>query len=181
MLKRFLILFCLAALMISCQPTETPEMTDAERQEIADIIKQKNQEILALNESMDEEAFDKMMDSWLDTDDESWLGNPGAFVQGIRIIPTLEAMEKFFRPMTKSRSSTNFMVNKDYISVMSKNHAVYVVEGKYSITNLEGETGPEYPWTSTAVWVNKNGEWKTLHYHQSWSNTPIETEEKEEE
>jgi hypothetical protein len=179
MLKRFLILFCLAALMISCQPKEMPEMTDMERQEIADIIKQKSQESLALNESMDEEVYDKWMDFWLDTDDASWLGNPGAFVQGIRVIPTLEAMDKFFRPLTKSRSSTNFTVNKDYISVLSRDHAVYVTEGSYSVTNLDGETGPEYPWTSTAVWVNKDGEWKMLHYHQSWSDTPIETEEEE--
>jgi hypothetical protein len=71
-------------------------------------------------------------------------------------------------------------VNKDYIAVMSRDHVVYVTEGSYSITNLEGETGPEYPWTSTAVWVNKEGEWKILHYHQSWSNTPIKTEGEEE-
>jgi hypothetical protein len=179
MMRRLLVLFCLAVLMISCQPKEVPEMTDAERQEIADIIKQKNQESLALNESMGEEAYEKMMSFWLDTDDPSWLGNPGAFVQGIRVVPTLEAIDKFFRPMLKSRTSTNFTVNKDYISVMSREHVVYVVEGSYSITNLEGETGPEYPWTATSVWVNKEGEWKMLHYHQSWRTTPIKTEEEE--
>lgn len=178
-MKRILVLFCLAALMISCQPKEIPEMTDMERQEIADIIKQKNQESLALNQSMDEGVYDKWMAFWLDTDDASWLGNPGAFVQGIRVIPTLEAMEKYFKPMLKSRSSTNFTVNKDYISVMSRDHTVSVLEGSFSVTNLEGETGPEYPWTSTAVWVKKDGEWKILHLHQSWSNTPIKTEEEE--
>jgi len=179
MLKRFLILFCLVVLIIACQTTEIPKLTDVEHQEIADIIKQKSQELLKLNASFNEENFNKMMGYMVETDDVSWMGNPGVFVQGIKVIPTLEDLDTYFRPMLGTRSSTNFTVIKDYISVMSENHAVYVKEGKYSVTNLEGETGPEYPWTSTEVWLNKNGEWKILHYHESWSDTPIKTEEDE--
>ena len=59
MLKRFLILFCLVVLIIACQTTETPKLTDVERQEIADIIKQKSQENLKLNASFNEENFNK--------------------------------------------------------------------------------------------------------------------------
>jgi len=159
----------------SCQKqTETLELTDAQRQEIADIIKSRNQELTDLDWKNE---YEKGKSFWVDDKDASWMGNPGLFVQGIRILPDWEAMDALFDPMNERRSSTNFTINKAYISVLTDKQAVYVVEGKFSVTNLEGETGPEYPWTATSVWINQSSEWKILHYHQSWSDTPIKTEE----
>ena len=69
---------------------------------------------------------------------------------------------------------------KNYIAVLSANHAVHVYKANYSITNLKGETGPELPQTVTTVWVRKNGEWKILHSHDSWSGKAIEAPEEKE-
>jgi ketosteroid isomerase-like protein len=174
MFKQFVVFFSLALLLIACQPSEDLVMTNAERQEIATAVKERSNEMLEMNMK---DEFDRALTFWADSSDESWMGNPGLMVQGIYVIPDKESFEKAFRPMSENRTSTNFTIAKDYTSVVSADCAIYVTQGTYSITNLEGETGPEYPWTSTAVWVKRDGEWKILHYHQSWRDYPVETEE----
>jgi ketosteroid isomerase-like protein len=72
-------------------------------------------------------------------------------------------------------------VLKDYVSVISKEIAVYTYEGKFSITNLEGETGSEYPLTTSVVYTKKDDGWKILHYHHSWSDEPVEEKKEEKE
>ena len=75
MFKQFFVLFCLVALIIACQPTETPELTDAQHQAIADEIRQKTQEMWDLAREFNEESFNKMMDFVVESDEESWMGN----------------------------------------------------------------------------------------------------------
>jgi ketosteroid isomerase-like protein len=182
MFKRFFVLFCLVILIVACQPAEkveTAEMTDEQRHAIADTIKQVYQDYLDFDFKSDPDAASKF---FVEDNDVSWMGNPGLFAHGIWILPNHEAMDAVFKPMTERRTSTNYTIDKEYVSVISEEIAVYVFDGKYSVTNLEGETGSEYPLTTSVVYIKKDDGWKILHYHHSWSDEPIEekTEEKKE-
>lgn len=180
MFKQFFVLFCLVVLIIACQPTETPELTEAQRQVIVDEIKQKTQEIFDLALLSNEENFNKLMTYWVESNDELWMGNPGLFVNRTEIVPTKEAFVEYWKPSIGSRLRTNYKIGKEYFAVLSADHVVHAYEAKYSITNLQGETGPEYPMAVTAVWINKNGDWKILHYHQSWRTDIQETQTEKE-
>ena len=181
MCKRLFVLFCLVILIVACQPVkeaETAEMTDEQRHAIADTIKQAYQDYIDFDDKSDPDPTSKF---FVDDNDVSWMGNPGLFVHGLRILPNHEAMDAVFKPMSERRTSTNITVLKDYVSVISKEIAVYTYEGKFSVTNLEGETGSEYPVTTSVFYIKKDDGWKILHYHQSWSNTPIEVKKEDAE
>lgn len=179
MFKQFFVLLCLIILTIACQPTETPELTQAQRLEIADSVRQKNQEMMEIAALSNEESFNKGMAYWVESSDELWMGNPGIFVNRTEIIPTKEGIIEDYKPMIGTRARTNYTIGNEYFAVLSADHVVHVYEAKYSITDLEGETGPEYPMTATAVWVKRDGDWKILHYHQSWRTDIEETEAEE--
>ena len=187
MCKRLFVLFCLVILIVACQPAEetetveTPGLTDVQRQEIAAEIRQIEQELFDMNTLLDEENYNKGMSYWADSDTPEWMGNPAIFVNRTKIITTNEALDEYFRPSIGTRGGTNFTLGTDSVAVLSPDLAIHVYDAKYSITNLEGETGPEYPMAATAVFVKKDGEWKILHYHQSWSSTPVEAEKEEAE
>ena len=181
MCKRLFVLFCFVILIVACQPTEkakTAEMTHAQRHEIADTIKQAYQDYNNYDWKSDPDWYSKF---FVEDNDVSWMGNPGIFVHGVRFLLNKEAQDAAFKSISETRTSTNITILKDYVSVISDTIAVYTYEGKYSITNILGETGPDYPLTVSVVWIKKNGDWKILHYHHSWSDTPIETEEEEAE
>lgn len=181
MCKRFFVLFCLVILFVACQPAEeaeTAEMTDEQRHEIADTIKLAYQDFINFDWKNNPDAVSKF---YVEDNEVSWMGNPGIFVHGIRLLPNRAAVDDLFIRLSEGRTSTNYTILKDYVSVISEEIAVYTYEGKYSVTNLEGETGPEYPLTTSVVYLKKNGDWKMLHYHHSWSSTPIEAEKEEAE
>ncbi len=165
MKMRMLVFVCFAIMLTGCQTPGDKELTVAQRQEVADVIKQKHQDMLSLTKSED---FEKSMNLWLEDGDPSWAGDPGILVFMTSIIPTKASVETYFRPMTKTRTSTNFKMEKEHIAVLSLTHAVHVYKGTFSVTDNDGNTGKDYPITTTTVWTLKNGEWKMLHVHQSW-------------
>ena len=158
MCKRLFVLFCLVVLIVACQPAEeveTPGLTDVQRQEIAAEIRQIEQELFDLNTLLDEENYNKGMSNWADSDTLEWMGNPAIFVNRTKIITTNEALDEYFRPSLGTRGGTNYALGTDCIAVLSPDLAVHVYDAKYSIINLEGETGPEYPMAATAVFVTE--------------------------
>jgi len=178
MFKQFFILFCLVVLIIACQPTEIPELTDAQRQTIETEIRQIYQHTMQEAKNMNEENFNKWLDLLVETNDESWLGNPALWVNRLQIIPTKEEIEKFWRPIMARRISEEREMTDDYVAVLSPNHAIHVLKAKSIITEPEGNIW-ENLMTATTVYVKRNGDWKILHYHQSWR--PETKEEKEAE
>jgi hypothetical protein len=52
---------------------------------------------------------------------------------------------------------------------------VQVVEGgTYTVTNTEGEVGPEHPFTCSTTWTQQDGEWKVqfAHIAETTPDTP---------
>jgi len=179
MFKQFFILFCLVVLIIACQPTEIPELTDAQRQAIANEIRQIYQDMMEEAKNINEEIFNKWLDLWVESNDESWLGNPALWVSRLQIIPTKEEIEKLWRPILGRRASEEREMTDDYVAVLSPNHAIHVLKAKSILTDSEGNT-TENLMTATTVYVKRNGEWKILHYHQSWRPDIQETQTEKE-
>ena len=179
MFKQFFIIFCLVVLIISCQPTEIPELTDAQRQAIANEIRQIYQDMMERAKNINEETFNKGLEMVVESNDESWLGNPAIWVSRLQIIPTKEEMDKLWRPIIGRRASDEREMMDDYVAVLSPNHAIHVLKAKSILTSREGNI-IENLMTATTVYVKRNGEWKILHYHQSFMRAPQETQTEKE-
>lgn len=161
----------IALLFVTTRPTPPPELTAAERQAIADELHELNLELNRLGEANDVEG---MLEHWVADPSEYFVGQQASFLQSTRLLHTKQDIRDFFTPMQTSRSRTNFTTLSDHVAVLAPNLAVQILEQKYSVTDTLGNTGPEYPEMATTVWVKEAGEWKMLHFHQSWSSTPIE-------
>jgi len=163
------------SLFAACQapPPSEPELTDEDRQEIASEIERLSGEMLELTRPEDMEAH---LAFWSPSAESYFVGEPALFAQGVRVIRTMQGLRDFFDPSAWNRQRTNFTILASRVALPSPVSALQVMEGHFSATNLEGETGPEYPWSATATWVKEDGTWKLLHFHQSWTDTPMESE-----
>jgi len=132
--------------------------------------------MMKLAKNFTEENFNKMFEFWVESNDESWLGNPAIWVSNIQIIPTLEKLDESWRPAIDRRASEELEMIDDYVAVLSHDHAIYVLKAKYTINDIDGNTY-ENLMTATTVYVKKNGVWKILHYHQSWAPEKQKTQE----
>jgi hypothetical protein len=159
-------------LLVGCQAPPA-EMTEADRQAIADEIERLT---LEQNQYTGREDMEAYMAYWSPSADDYFVTEPAVFAHGIRIIPTLQSMREFFDPSGWNRQSTNLMLRSSSVAVLSPEIAVQVRDEPWSVTNMEGETGPTYPSSVTVVWVKEDGAWKIMHAHQTWTNTPIEEE-----
>ena len=169
MAKRFYFLLGLIILFSTCQQTGPIELTDALRQKIAGEIRQRNQEHIDLPKEIKHDTFDRMKAFFVESNDPSWIDNPALFVNRLNIIKTKESYDETFRPTVDRYSSVVYTISEDYVAVLSADHAVHVYKVKWSMTNKDGEITGEGPLTATTIWVRKNGEWKILHFHQSWT------------
>lgn len=167
MKKNLLTLFSLILLVgTSCQ--EKIELTDTQRKEIADNIRNRTQEWLNTIKEANQENLDMFLDFWVETDEASWMDNPALWVSNLDIVPTRKKMEDFWRPIIDERSSHDLKIVKDYISVLSADQAIHVFKANYRITDAEGNIGEEHTCVMTNVYVRKNDVWKILHHHQSY-------------
>jgi ketosteroid isomerase-like protein len=162
-------------LFAACQapPPPEPEFTDADREAIAAEIEGLSAEILALNRPEDADANLAM---WSPNADSYYVTEPVLFFQSYVPVSSLEDLREFFDPSRWNRQSTNITATRTSVAVLTPESAVSVAEGHFSVTSIEGETGPEYAMTMTGVWVKEDGAWKIVHWHQSWNRNPIESE-----
>lgn len=172
---RALAVVAVFALAWSCQapPPPEPEFTEADRQAIAAEIERLNGEFMERGRPEDAEANFAM---WSPNADSYFVSEPALFSQSYNIISTLADVREFFDPSNWNRQSTNITATSTSVAVLSPESAVHVSEGHFSITNAEGETGPERLMTMTGVWVKEDGAWKVVHWHQSWNRDPIQGE-----
>ena len=167
MKKNLLTLFALILLVgTSCQ--EKKELTDIQRKEIAENIRNRTQEWFNTFKEANHENLDLFLDFFVESDEASWMNNPALWVGNIDIRSTKEKTEKLWRPMVDERSSHDLKIVEDYIAVLSADHVIHVFKANYRITNIEGNIGEEHTSVITNVYIRKNDVWKILHHHQSY-------------
>jgi hypothetical protein len=97
-----------------------------------------------------------------------FVGNPVVGVFNRRMDKGSEDFREGIRNLGNNRLGTSVQFKDDRIAVLSRDHVVQVLSADYAITNLEGVTRTGYQMVQTQVWVRENGEWKILHFHQSF-------------
>jgi hypothetical protein len=162
-------------LLTACQapPPPEPAFTDADREAIASEIEQLSGEMLDLGRP---EEVEQQWTYWSPNADSYFVTEPAVFAQSTRILSSMEEVREFFDPSRWNRQRTNITTVSSRVAVLTPESAVQVIQGRFSVTDMAGETGPEYPMSMTGVWVREDGAWKVVHWHQSWSNTPMESE-----
>jgi len=155
------VLSCLAA----CQ-APPPEASPLDRQAIAEEVRAVADEWIATAGEGDLEATASY---YLDDLEAYYTAAPALFVNRLSTYPDGPAVVEAFGPAMANRSATQYNLTSNAFAVLSADAVVQVFEATYNVTNLDGETGPDYPMTGSVVWVRHQGSWKLLHYHQSWS------------
>lgn len=168
-MKHLLMIIGIIALTCACKPIEEKKMTIEQREEVATAIKQQTQQIFNTLKVYNQENFEKFMDVWIESDDEVWINNPALWINMLYLLPTKEAIYETWKPSPESRSGNNFNIEKDYVAVLSPEHAVYVFTGTYSVVDKDGNISEDNPMSATYVFSLKNDEWKLIHVHQSWT------------
>ena len=160
--------------IVSCAPPPEPEFTDADKAAIVAELDVITEELNALGTANDQAA----MNAYYVADPEVYfVGEPAMYLHSLRLLADNEAIREQFAPMAESRQGTTFVPQKQYTAVLSPTLALRVAEVHWFIINNEGVAGDTFPLTSTTLWVKEVGEWKILHYHHTWSNTPVEETE----
>ena len=164
-MRRTLLLTLPLLFAIACQ-SAPPEMTEADRQAIAEEIKQRSAALFrGMEEPVDVAA---LMAFYLEDADSYFVGEPAVAVFNINPFGGVEDFRGMMERLAASRRGTSVEVTDDRVAVLSPDYAIQVLAANYSITNLEGETRAGWRMTHTHVWVKQNGEWKLLHFHESF-------------
>jgi ketosteroid isomerase-like protein len=166
---RTLAAVALLLLVAACQGAP-PEAPPLDRQATADEVRQAFDAWLATGPSNDLEAGTQF---FLDDVSGYYVGDPALFINNVTIYPTKARVLEVFEPSMANRSATHYMQENSSFVVLTADAVVQAYRGTYNVTNLDGETGPDYPMTASILWVRHAGVWKIAHYHQSWS-TDIE-------
>ena len=162
-------IFCAIVLFVSCQPTPLPEMTDAQRTAIEQIIKQQGEEYAASLAMLD---ADRAMVHFA-KDDFSYVGQLDS---SIYVYPSYEAWSDHIRDAISSMHEAQLGWDQIRVYVLSQDAAVF--HGKfYSLyTYSDGRTlnVPEGFWTS--LHERRDGEWKIVFLHASGRSLSTERE-----
>ncbi len=166
-IMRFAII-CAILLFVSCQPTPPPEMTDAQRTAIENIVKQQAEEYCASLAALD---ADRAMVHFA-KDDFSYVGHG---VQSF-VYPSYEAMSDHIHDAMSSLREAQLGWDQIRVYVLSQNAAVF--HGKFHAlyTFKDGNTlnVPEGFWT--ALHERHDGEWKIVFVHASGRSLSTERE-----
>ena len=163
------ILFSIVIILISACQREVPkEMTPEDREKVATEIREHQKKMRSLFEVSSVENFTTWMNDMVAGDDEVWIDNPAMWLNLLDLYPNNEDIHSVWDPVIDQRSGTMIKVDKDYVAVLSPKHAVYISEGKFTISDKQGNTSDEMPLSGTFIYVKRNNEWKVVHIHYSW-------------
>jgi hypothetical protein len=144
------------------RPAAAPELlTDAERAEIADTLRQISREA--------SQTFDSDLDCEEIVDRLASPRDPGYFVaQGRLIEPgNREDAVRLCRMIKQDRLSAHEDVQEQRVEVMSRDAAVVVTRGVYTVRYRDSRTIVR-PQVVTSVWARNADGWRRVHLHESW-------------
>lgn len=164
-MRRILLAVVPLAFLAACQGPP-PEMTDADRQTVADEVRQASEQWVAAWARNDIDAATAVL---VDDPGAYFVGVPGVWVNNLDFVPTVEKVRAAWDREKAARSASRVFPSEESIAVLSQDHAVQVLVGEWNVTDADGVTTPNYPLTITLVWVRQGGGWRILHWHQSWT------------
>ena len=166
MRRRFVLQIAVLALVLTACTAAPVGLTDEERQAIASEIHQVTLDDIAAAE---QNNFEALMAGYVNDPSAYFVGDPAMYLNRLTVLSDINAIREYWEPAMTTRSATNVSIVNEYIAVLSADHAVQVYEANWSVADTLGNITSEGPMTATTVWIRQNGDWKVLHYHQSWS------------
>jgi len=156
----------------ACQaaPPPEPDFTAADRQAVAEEVKQASEAWIAAWARND---IDAAMAALVHDLAAYFVGDPGIFLNNLAFVPDAAGVEAGFASAREARSSTGIFPSEESIAVLSRDHAVQVWVAEWNVTDAQGVTTPNYPLTATLVWVRQEGTWRIVHWHQTWNQNPV--------
>ena len=158
--------FALLVMVSACQTAPPPEMTDAEREAIASEIRTTAEASWRpLNEPQDVEVA---LSFFVQEATDYFVGDATVGVFNLSIDDGSEDFREGSWNLAQGRLGTTVEVTDNRVAVLSRDHAIQVVSADYAVTDLEGVARTGYRMVQTTVWVRENGEWKIIHFHNSF-------------
>ena len=154
-------------LLAACQPTSSPEMTDAQRTAIEQIIRQQGEEYFASLAALD---VDRAIAHFA-KDDFNYVGHGAG---GTSVYPSYEAWSDHVREVISGLREAQLGWDQIRVYVLSQDAAVFhgTCHGLYTFKDGNTLNLPEIFWT--ALHERRNGEWKIVFVHGS--GRPLSTE-----
>ena len=90
----------------------------------------------------------------------------GCLIQGGKIVLTRKEALDSYKENSQNIKKVDYKFDKQYVTVISPQTAVVVVEGSFEATTKSGETFG-LPFAQTVVFVLRDNQWKVLHSHTS--------------
>jgi ketosteroid isomerase-like protein len=163
-MRRFVLAVFALTVLAACQPTTT-ELTEEQKAEIADTVRQVYADFLSAGDPVD---FERMMTFAHPDVEQYYVGEPAQWVNLLTVYPDNDRVREVWEPIMAGRRSQETVINDEYVAVLAENMAVHVVEGTYAITDTLGNTTEPNRLTASTVWIREGEEWKMIHMHQSW-------------
>ncbi len=164
-MRRFVLTAFALTMFAACQPA-TIELTEEQKAEIADEIRQVAAGMIEAAEEVD---IERWLSHWPPELEQRFQDQPALFVNRLSIYPTAESIRVAWEPSFAARSAHDIVTVDEYVAVLDADAALWVYEGTYTVSDTLGNTTEPAPWTVSVVWVRQSGEWKALHLHQSWN------------
>jgi hypothetical protein len=156
-------------IVLGCQPNL--KLTDQKKDSIVQEVKETSRQFWVVNnQKYDSGSLEKFMSFIDEQADQSWVTDPAITIFNINLFRSRADLENVWREMLMIRSSTNVTLLNQFFSVLSATQVLEVNEGDYTLTGTDGKIYGPYRMVNTIVWVNRNGQWKMLHCHESWAN-----------
>ena len=167
MYKRLIMILVLLILVSGCNMIGERELTDSQRQEIAEAVRQRTREIGESGKDINKESVKKILDFYVDSDNVSWMNNPALIVNNSTVIPTKEKYQELMGPQIDQLIgySQEIEIGHDYVAVLSKDIATHVFEVSTLTMNPEGKQIMKETGIATIIYVLENDVWKVLQQH----------------
>lgn len=161
----------LGLLLITLGCQTNLKLTDQQKNSIVQAVKETSLQFWVINnEKYDSGSLQKFMTYIDDNADQVWVADPAVVSFNVNLFNKRADLENIWKEMLEARSSTNVRMLNQYFSILSKDQVLEVNEGDYTLTGKDGLTFGPYRMVNTIIWVNRNGQWKMLHCHESWAN-----------
>lgn len=160
----FIALAGLGFAIVGCRGAPAPAqlpLTDGERATIGDTVRQLYRE--------SSQAFDSDLDCEAIVDRLAPGGQAGSFVSQGELfeLTSLEELVQMCRAIRQNRVSAREEIVDERVEVLSRDAAVLITRGVYTVQRRDGQTLVR-PQVVTTVWASQDGEWRRVHLHESW-------------
>lgn len=136
-----------------------------QRTTIAEAVSKRNRDMFQSWTKPD--ATDAFLAFFVSDDHPAWTKGESRLVINNQAWGSRKEMEEMLRPMLKERHSTDVKLKDESVAVIGPDAVIHFSHYTFTTTDDKGKS-PEAEAAATGFWTHENGQWKLLHYIQSW-------------